>query len=75
MTYRKFIGYQKKILSDRRLQFVSWFMEHLSMALGMKWTLSIVYHSQTDGQTEKINQEVKAFLWYYVNYQQDDWIE
>ena len=38
----------KKILSDRRFQFTSWFMEDLNMALGMKWTLSTVYHPQTD---------------------------
>ena len=37
--------------------------------------LLIVYHSQTDEQTERINQEVKTFLWHYVNYQQDDWTE
>ena len=37
--------------------------------------LSTAYHSQTDGQTERINQEVRIFLWHYVNYQQDDWTE
>jgi len=30
---------------------------------------------QIDSQTEWINQEVKAFLKYYVNYEQDNWIE
>ena len=35
----------------------------------------MVYHPQIDSQTEKINQEVKAFLQYYVNYQQDNWME
>jgi len=29
----------------------------------------MVYHPQTDRQTEQINQEFKAFLQYYVNYQ------
>jgi len=37
-------------------------MKDLNIALGMKWTLPTVYHPQTTGQTEKINQEVKAFL-------------
>ena len=35
--------------------------------------MSMAYHSQTDGQTERINQEVEVFLQYYVNYQQNNW--
>ena len=34
----------------------------------------MVYHPQTDSQTERINQEIEIFLRYYVNYQQDNWI-
>jgi len=45
----------------------------LIKALGTKRILSTAYHPQTDEQTEQINQEVKAFLQHYVNYQQDDW--
>ena len=37
-------------------------MEELSKALGMKQTLLTAYHPQTDGQMERMNQEVKAFL-------------
>ena len=37
--------------------------------------LSTTYHSQTNGQIERINQKVGTFLQYYVNYQQDDWTE
>ena len=37
--------------------------------------LSIAYHSQTDGQIERINQEIGIFLWHYINYQQDNWME
>ena len=50
-------------------------MKDLSKALGTKQILSTVYHPQTDSQIERINQEVKAFLRYYVNYQQDDQTE
>ena len=51
-----------KVFSDKEPQFVSKFIEDLTKALETKITLSTVYHSQTDGQTEWINQEVKAFL-------------
>ena len=37
-------------------------MKDLEKALGTKQTLSTVYHPQTDRQTERINQEVEAFL-------------
>ena len=37
--------------------------------------LLMVYHPQIDGQTEWINQEIGTFLQYYVNYQQDNWID
>ena len=37
--------------------------------------LLTVYHSQTDGQIEQINQKIGTFLRHYVNYQQDNWIE
>ena len=52
----------RKILSDRGLQFVSRFMKELTKVLGTKRMLSTVYHLQSDGQTERINQEIGIFL-------------
>jgi len=71
----KLHGIPRKILSDRGPQFVSKFMEEFMKALGATRQLSMVYHSQMDSQTERINQEVGMFLRHYVNYQQDDWVE
>ena len=68
----KIHGISKMILSDRGLQFASKFMEDLTKVLGTKRKLSTAYHPQTDGQTERINQEIGTFLQHYVNYQQDD---
>ena len=65
----------KTILSNRGLQFASKFMEDLTRILGTKRKLSTVYHPQTNGQTERINQEIGMFLQHYINYQQDDWTE
>ena len=64
----------RKILSDRKPQFASKFMEEFTKALETKRQLSTAYHLQTDGQTERINQEIETFLQYYVNYQQNDWM-
>jgi len=51
----KLHGVFKKILSNRGPQFALKFMEEFTKALGTKQQLSTVYHSQTDGQTERIN--------------------
>jgi hypothetical protein len=49
----------KKVISDRGTQFTSKFMGQVSKRLGIKWSMSTAYHPRTDGQTERINQEVE----------------
>ena len=71
----KLYSYPRTILSDRGPQFTSRFIEDLAKALGTKWMLLTVYHPQTNGQIEQINQEIGTFLRHYVNYQQDNWME
>jgi len=58
----KLHGIPKKILSDRGLQFTLKFMKKLTKALETKRQLLMAYHSKTDGQTERINQEIGIFL-------------
>jgi len=58
----KLHGIPRKILSNRGPQFTSKFIEELTKALGTKRQLSIAYHPQTDGQMERINQEIGTFL-------------
>ena len=69
----KIHGIPKKIISDRGPQFASTFMGEFYKALGIKRAISTAYHPQTDGQTERINQEIEVFLRHYINYRQDDW--
>ena len=65
----------RKILSNREPQFLFRFIEELMKTLETKRMLSTAYHSQTNGQIERINQEIETFLRYYINYQQDNWTE
>ena len=71
----KIHGVPRTILSDRGPQFALKFMEDFTKVLRTKRKLSTAYHPQTNGQTERINQEIGMFLQHYVNYKQDDWTE
>jgi hypothetical protein len=71
-AFKRF-GIPEKVVSDRGPQFVSKFMVELYKVLGVQGSPSTAYHPQTDGQTERVNQEIETYLRFYVNYQQDDW--
>lgn len=58
----KLHGLLKKVISDRGPQFASKFMMDLNCILGITMALSTAYHPQTDGQTERINQDVEQYL-------------
>src|SRR5882724_6359622 len=51
------------------------FMRSLSQLLKIRIAASTAYHPQTNGQTERVNQEVEQFLRLSVNQRQDDWDE
>jgi len=51
----KLHGVSRKILSDWRPQFALKFMEEFTKVLETNRQLSTAYHSQTDGQMERIN--------------------
>ena len=55
-------GWPKKIISDRGQQFAAKFTLELNKLLGIQTALSTAYHPQTDGQTERTNQELEQYL-------------
>jgi len=61
-------GTPDEIISDRDKLFTSKFWTTLIAALGTKRKLSTAFHPQTNGQTERTNQTMEAYLRYYVNY-------
>lgn len=71
----KLHGFPVKVISDRGTQFASQFMQALHELLGSKAALSTAYHPQTDGQTERVNQDVEQFLRLFTNDKQDDWAD
>ena len=55
----KLHGLPESMISDRGPQFAAGLTKELNKMLGIETKLSIVYHPQTDGQTERTNQELE----------------
>ena len=68
-------GLPEEVISDCGPAFVSNFSHKLATLLRVKLTPSTSYHPQTDGQTERINQEIEAYLQIFVSHRQDDWAD
>src|SRR6201996_3130958 len=66
-------GLPSKIISDRDPCFPSHFTQELCKILGIKQNISMAYHPQTDGQSERTNQWLETYLQFFINYQQDNW--
>jgi len=71
----KLHGLPKCVVSDHGPQFVALFTKELYRLLGIWIFSSTAWHLQTDGQTERINQELDQFLHLFVNEWQDDWYD
>jgi len=65
----------KSIISDRGPQFTAGLMKELNKMLGIKSKLSTVFHSQTNGQTERVNQELEQYLQMFINHRQEQWLK
>jgi len=61
------------VVSDCGPQFVAHFTRELYRLLGIKLASSTAWYSQTDGQTERVNQELDQYLQLFVNERQDNW--
>jgi hypothetical protein len=71
----KYHGFPDDIISNRGSQFTSKFWQSIFKILKVKIKLSSAYHSQTDGQTERVNQVLEQYLHCTINYHQDNWTE
>jgi len=71
----KLHGLPKCVISDCGPQFVARFTRELYRLLGIKLASSTAWHPQTDGQTERVNQELDQYLQLFVNKRQDNWYD
>ena len=60
---------------DRGPQFAAELTKELNKMLDIRTKLSTTFHSQTDGQTEHMNQELEQYPQFFVDHRQKDWPE
>ena len=65
----------RSIISDRGPQFVAGVMWELNRMLEIESKLSMAFYSQTNGQTERVNQELEQYLRMFIDYRQEQWPE
>jgi len=69
----KLHGLPESVISGRGVQFAVGIMRELNNLLGIQMKLSMAYHSQTDGQIERTNQELEQYLRVFINHRQEQW--
>jgi len=63
------------VVSNRRSQFAVEMTQKLNKMLKIETKLLMVFHSQINGQTEQINQELEQYLRFFVDCRQKNWPE
>ena len=71
----KLHGTSDKLITDRGPQYSSKFAREANKNLQIETALSTAYHPQTDGQSERTNQEIEQALRSVVSFHQNDWVE
>ena len=72
--YTRF-GLFNKVISDQGPQFAAKFQKELGRILGYKLALSSTYHPQTNGETERVNQEIETYLQIFWGANPSEWAE
>jgi len=71
----KLHGLPESIISNRGAQFAANLMKELNQILVIKMRLSMIFHPQTNGQTEQTNQELEQYLRMFIDHWQEQWPE
>ena len=64
----KLHGLPESIISDRGPQFTAGLMRELNQILRIKSKMSTAFHPQTDGQMERVNQELEQYLRMFIDH-------
>ena len=66
-------GIPDAVISDRRPQFVSSFTRDLYSKSSIEMKATTAYHLQSNGEAERVNQEIGTYLRMYCAEKPDDW--
>ena len=69
----RYHGLPDSIVTNWGLLFTSKFWSSLCYFLGNMRRLSTAFHPQMDGQTERQNSMIEAYLRAFINFEQNDW--
>ena len=72
--YKQF-GLPDKIISNRGPQFAARSFQEMMKLLGITSALTTAYHPQSDRATERVNQEIEAYLSIYCPSHPEDWLK
>jgi len=70
----RFHGSPTDIVSDRDSRFTSETWKEFLGLLAIRPRMSTAFHPQTDGQTERLNQTIEAYLRAFVEREQNNWV-
>jgi len=68
-------GLHDKVISDHGPQFPSAFAKELAQLLEYDVALSTTYHPQTDGESERVNQELETYIRIFCQDQPTKWAD
>uniref|UniRef100_A0A0W0G4B7 Integrase catalytic domain-containing protein n=1 Tax=Moniliophthora roreri TaxID=221103 RepID=A0A0W0G4B7_MONRR len=72
--YKRF-GLPDHIISDRDPRFATEVFQEMGRQLSIKHSMSTAFHPQTDGETERVNQEIEVYLRAFCSKEQTRWKE
>jgi len=61
----------ESIILDQRPQFAAGIMQELNKILEIESKLLMAFHPQTDGQIERVNQELEQYLRMFIDHRQE----
>jgi Integrase zinc binding domain len=70
----KRFGLPDEMISDRDPRFAAHTFQRLLKLLNIKSNLTTAYHPQSDGATERVNQEIEAYLSIYCMSHPENWL-
>ncbi|ESK81432.1 hypothetical protein Moror_9651 [Moniliophthora roreri MCA 2997] len=71
-VYKRY-GLPDKIISDQDPRFAAMVFQETMKLLGVKHAMSTAYHPQSDGETERVNQEMEIYLRMFCSKEQTEW--